>query len=256
MISFGLIKNKKNYETRADLFNFLIILITLLFFIFILRSQNSFGEPRWYFPLLFSSLICVGRASTFFYNVLKNQHKKLAIIILIVMVVFGGYYQVKHADFIIDIKIDSYFGIKEAGLFLKENSFDKNSLVIVAAQPQMAYYSELEVIHPVSFSGWDGTNEDSPFEDFIIALEDTPNAKYVVVTFSEPGQPSWMAQSTYVQENSGKAFQVWEIPFTNTKVNFGTGEQDIKQSIAYENIKFKLLAIKQEVFIYEISRTK
>ena len=254
-LSIGLIKTKKNYETRADLFNFIVIIITLLFFILILRSQNSFGEPRWYFPLLFSSLICISRASVFLSNFLKNYGKNLSVVFLILVIVFGGYYQVKHADFIINAKIDTYSGVKEAGLFLKETTLDKNALVIVAPQPQMAYYSELAVKHPKRFSGWNGTKEETPLEDFMHALNETFRAKYIVVTFSEPGHPSWMAKTTHTRDNSGQIYRIWEIPFMDTKINFGTGEQNIRKSMSYGDITFKLLTIKQDAFVYGISRT-
>jgi len=47
----------------------------------------------------------------------------------------------------------------------------------------------------------------------------------------------------------------WEIPFMNTTIDFVNQKQEVKLEKTYGNITFKLLAIKQDAFIYNITRS-
>jgi hypothetical protein len=58
-----------------------------------------------------------------------------------------------------------------------------------------------------------------------------------------------MRRDTYTQD--GK-FAKWEIPFMDTTIDFTTGQQDIKQEKTYGPITFKLIAVKQDAFLYRI----
>ena len=248
IISFGYIKKMKT-NTRADIFNIITIIITLAFFIFVLRTPDGIGESRWYFPLLLGAFVCISRASLIIVDYIKKYNKHLTIGILILIIVFGGYYQIKQADGIIKEKINSFEGIRQASIYIKENS-NENDIIVSVAVPQVIYYAERNVVQPDKIAEWTGAGEQLPFENFMQALKNFPNAKYFLVSFSQTGNPDWM---TRVYGNNGQV-TVWEIPFMDTKIDFANQQQEIKRDKTYDTITFTLLDIKQDVFIYEIKR--
>lgn len=248
ILSIDQIRNVEKRTTRSDLFHLITIIVTLGFFIFILRSQTSFGEPRWYFPMLLGTLVAISRSSLFLLDYLRKYNKQIVLFIFILLIGFGGYYQLQHSSQIIEVKIDSFQGIKDAGLLLRDIS-EPNDLIIVAPQPQMAYYSERNVIHPKRFINWEGDKEDVPQDELFDKIRETPEAKYLVVSFSEQGHPSWMKRVQYTQNGQMAA---WEIPFMDTKIDFVNNVQEIRQSKTFGDLTFNLLDVKQDVFIYEI----
>ncbi len=250
-LSLGRIKKINNCDTKADFFIIITIILTLAFFIFVLRTQDSFGEPRWYFPLLLGTFICISRASVTLTNYIKPYSKNISIGLLILLIGYGGYYEVQHADFIIKNKIPSYEGIRQAGLYLKEIS-NENGLIITIARPQIAYYAERSVRLPMELTSWNaGKHYEVPFEAVLEGIKENKDVKYLLVSFSEPNHPEWMKR---IQYNQNGQMIVWEIPFMDTKIDFAAQQQDIKQEKTYGDITFRLLDVKQEVFIYEVKR--
>jgi len=251
VISFGHIRNNK--ELKSDLFVFLTIFLTLAYFIFYQRDL-SVGEPRWYFPLLLGSLICVSKGTLMVANFFKRYHKYLPLTIIVLLIGFGGYHEVKHADNIINIKLGSYQGIKDAGLFLKEVSEEEDIFVAVPI-PQPSYYGERKGIQPRILLNKE-SNKDTNLEEFLIMLrkEENSNLKYLLVSFSEPNHPEWMKQVKYMQDPQTGQTRVsnWEIPFMNTTIDFLNGQQHVEQSKKYEDIEFRFIKIFQDVFVYEI----
>lgn len=254
-LSFGYLKKTRKSMARADLFNILAIVITLAFFILILRSPNTFGDPRWYLPLAFSAFICISRAAIVIADYIGKYNKYFGVIAILLLIGSGAYFGVKQADNIIESRIDSFEGIREAGLLLREIS-SPDDLIIVQPMPQTAYYAERSVSGPSFFTGWSGRNEDVPFELFLQKIEERKEARYVLVSFSEPNHPDWMKRIGHANHNGQTVMASWEIPFMDTRINFVTGEQDIKQSATYEDITFNLVDVKRDIFIYEIVRAK
>ncbi len=244
ILTFGHIKKDK--ISRANLFNILIIIITLAFFIYILRTPDTFGEPRWYYPLIFSSFICFSHSILLISDYLKKHNKAFAVIFLVLVVILAGYYQVKTGDAVVKNKIDSFTGMREAGLLLKEIS-NEDDLILTLGMPQVEYYSEKKTVHAREWVK-DDPESIAHFASSLISLKDNPNIKYILVSFSEPGYPDWMKR--IVQSNGGVI--AWEIPFMETKIDFAGQKQDIKESRKYGGITFNLVAIKQDVFVYEI----
>jgi len=243
----GHIKTTKDESVRSDLFSIISLIIILSYFIFVLRTQNIFGESRWYFPLLLASFICISRASVLISDYLGKYGKHIGVIALIILLGLGGYGQIIRADMAVKAKIDSFEGTREAGLLLKEIS-GENDIIVSQPVPQVIYYSERKVLQPEQIAGAEGNKY--PPEQFLQGLENNPDAKYLLISFSEPGHPDWMVR-TYT---SNGAIAGWEILLTDTRVNFVTGEQDIKEEVSYGDITFKLVDIKRDVFIYEIIR--
>ncbi|MEK6844145.1 MAG: hypothetical protein AABX83_01835 [Nanoarchaeota archaeon] len=245
--SFGLMKKEGGTRVRADLFNFLTIVITLAFFIYVLRSPTNFGEARWYLPMAFACFILIARAATSITDYIKPYSKHAAIILLCALIAIGGYYEFKQGSDSIKGKLDSFQGIKEASILIKEMS-DKEDLVLTLGQPQVEYYAERNTLNARVWGGkYSSDDVGGHFESTMQKIKENPQVRFIVITFSEPAYPEW------AKKNSGN---VWEIPFMQTKIDFSTGEQQINQELQYDkyNLKFKLIAVKNEVFIYEILR--
>tara|TARA_Y100000310_G_C20681611_1_gene816302 strand:- start:2758 stop:3303 length:546 start_codon:yes stop_codon:yes gene_type:complete len=179
-----------------------------------------------------------------------TKNKKIAFIILASLFIFVGLLQLNLTNNLIHEKKNSFKGLKDAGLFIREIS-NQEDLVISQAMPQTIYYSERQVAQPEHIVGIKGKSYS--LEDFLNGLEDFHNAKYLLISFSEPGHPEWMKKINYANYEGKTLISSWEIPFMYTKIDFLNAEQEIKQSVNYGNITFNLLDIKQDVFIYEIN---
>lgn len=257
IFSLGHIKKESNTELKSDIFVITSIIITLLFFILVLREPDkaNFGEPRWYFPLLLGALICISKATTtisdYVIKYSSKYGKQIAAVLIIVLVGFGAYYEISSANSIIKNKIPSFEGIKQASLYLKDNA-NENDIILSVPEPQTEYYSEKHVINPNKWGYWERYN--IPFEPFLDAIRNDTNVKYLLVSFSEPNHPEWMKKVAYANVNGQTVVASWEIPFMDTKVDFLNNIQDVKQSKSYGDLTFNLVGVKQDVFIYKIVR--
>ncbi len=245
-LSFG--QWRKNRADRADVFNLIMIITTLAFFIFVLRMQGTFGEARWYYPLLFPSIIFVARGELAIFELVKLYSKKAAIILVLILMVTGGYYQMSAGDQAIRGRLHSFEGIRDASLLIKDIS-DKEDKILTLGQPQVEFYSERSTLHARDWVGGDATQLEH-FGRTLEALKNNTNVKYILISFSEPNYPAWMQKVT-ANPSTGQVIS-WEIPFTLSKIYFTTGEQKILPEVNYGDIKFKLVTIKKEVFVYEI----
>ncbi len=254
IFSFGYFRKPENKTIRNDFFNLIMIFVMLSYFLFIQKRTDNFGEPRWYYPLLLGSLICISKGALFITDYIKKYSKQISVIILILLIGYGGYYELRHADMIIKDKINSFNGIKQAGLFLKDIS-NKDDIIVSVPETQAAYYAERKVLGPDDVLN----KSDITLEEFINAIKKDENKKirYVIVTFSEPNHPTWMRQDEYFTDpQTGQVgFSNIKIPFMNTTIDITNQKQDIKQSVSYQTITFNLLTIKDDAFVYEIKRS-
>jgi len=250
-IYFRKIRSVRFNEVKSDIFILLTIIITLSYFIFIQRATD-FGEPRWYFPLLLGTFICISQGTIFLSDFIKKHNKKLAIALIIILIVYGGYYQVKYTDAVIVPKVTSFEGIKEAGLFIKSHSSQTDKVISVPA-PQPAYYAERDIIRPFELFE-NKSNKDIAFDEFLNKIKDREDIRFIIVTFSEPNHPQWMRYDEYYArpDNGQNILIAWHIPFMNSSVNLLTGESDLKQEQTYGNITFKFAYGRNDAFVYEI----
>lgn len=255
-ISFGYLKISENKKARSDLFIFLTFALTFAYFILFQRNQ-AVGEPRWYFPILLASFICISNGTLFIADYVKKYSKHISILVILVLIGYGGYYELKHGDMIIKAKVNSFNGVKQIGLFVKQIS-GENDMLIGMSNPQVGYYAERKSRGPVTFKEPMRLDREGTLEEFLSDLEkeENRNIRYIYITFSEPNHPEWMKRESYTQNpQTGQIMLAkWEIPFMDTSIDFTTGQQDIKQSIRYENIEFKLLKIVDDALLYEINR--
>ena len=254
--SLGYIKKRRNnFKLKGDIFFLISLIVTMSYFIFYQRSPGI--DPRWYYPILLSSFVCIARASLsipiFVKKYTKNNLKKyskaistLAVIFVIFFLLSGAYFQVKQADQITKSKIPSFNGLRQASLFVKEIS-QPDDVIVCVSRPQPAYYAERLTIRPGEKDG--KYDVEITLNNFLNYLKDPVNGKlkFMIVTFSQSHHPIWMQR---IQGNQ------WQIPFMDTIIDFQTGQQKIEKTKSYSEygITFNLLTIKDDAFVYEIQR--
>jgi len=169
-------KEKKYYN---DLFMFISIFFIEAAFIFIIWD----AENRWLIAMSLGLFVFSAKGILLVYDsIKKNINKILAIVILILILASGTYFQIKHADEIIKIKIPSYMPVKEAGIWLKEHSHP-GDVVFSRSWPQNNYYSERETFT------FDSQNETKKQE--LLTLLKEKNTKFYILSVFEPGR-EWM----------------------------------------------------------------
>src|SRR3989344_3305333 len=140
VLSFDLILKNKSNENYNDLFIFLWLFVTLAYFIFLERD----AEDRWLLPIALPLLILVGKGLYFVYDLIKKYQKHVAITVFIILILIGGYLQLARASETINAKKDSYQEVKEASLWIKDNS-NPNDIIFSKSSTQMTYYAKRQV---------------------------------------------------------------------------------------------------------------
>jgi len=123
----------------AGLFSIISIIIVWAFYIFYIRAI----EDRWVFLGLPFIFLLIGSALVSLKDFIKRYNKGIAIALVIILVVISGYFQLTHANQLIDNKKDSYVQIKDAALWMKGQSV-RGDRIFTISNTQTMYYSERE----------------------------------------------------------------------------------------------------------------
>ena len=129
IIKWPLIKkiraNSENLEIKSDIFNMILIVCVLFFFIFVIRPSQGY-EYRWFFPLLPGMLVFTSKGIITFSEYASKllSYKKIAIIFILIILSIGIYTQIVHANKIIKIKLDSYSQVRDCLLYTSPSPRD------------------------------------------------------------------------------------------------------------------------------------
>ena len=173
----------KDENIRKKLF----ILIWILLPIIIFGLITSVVEERYLMLTLPFLSFLIAHGCLVIKKYLKIDEKIIAVIIIALLVI-GGYSQLTFADSLIKDKKDSFIHLKYAGEWLKQNT-KETDYTIAAGQPQFMYYSERNI------EGFTATKEE--FQGKIDKLK----PKYMILTKLEPS-PEWTY--SWPQENQDK----------------------------------------------------
>lgn len=168
-LSFDLILKNKSNNNHNDLFIFLWILITLSYFIFLERD----AEDRWLLPITLPLLVLSGKGLYFIYDLIKKYQKHIALTVFLILILISSYFQLSRASEIINAKKDSYREVKDAALWVKENS-NENDVIFSKSVTQMTYYARRRVL---GFGG-----NETEFKNEIKKY----HPKYIVFSIFEP----------------------------------------------------------------------
>jgi hypothetical protein len=179
----------KNEKLKKDLFIWLWIIVPVLSYSLIeITSGTAIFYDAFILPIFPAIFIVISSAFFDVYSLIAKSSKAVAVLLLILAIIFATYPQLHYADTIIKGKVNSYNGIKEMGLYLKQVS-SPNDFVVSSAVPAITYYSEL--------STYKFPQDSSSFNEFI--KEKKP--KFMVLTAFEASPPwvnEWLVNNTQV----------------------------------------------------------
>lgn len=201
-LSFDLIlKGEKKYKN--DLFMFLLIIFVLFFFMYFTIT----AESRYLMPMSLAIFAFSAKGILLIYNLVKKHTKKFFAIFVLLIIIFSGiYFQLNHTSKLIDMKKNSYGEIKQAALWIKENSIPSDKIITTSIY-QTIYYAERETrpFNPKK-NPLDRTirGDRTDLENYI----ETEKPKFIIVSIFEE-VPNWGME--YIQENQHRleAVQVY-----------------------------------------------
>ena len=139
-LGLDLLAKPENFDIKRDLFLLLILIIPFVSMSFLLNHN----EDRYIFTFFPAAFLLISNAIIFISSLIKKKNKPLAFVFIGIILVSLAYFQIAAADSLIKNKIDSYAQVKQAGLWLKDNSAPGD--YIVTNSYQIRYYSERERI--------------------------------------------------------------------------------------------------------------
>ncbi len=199
ILGFDVLIKGEDIKLKRNLFLFLIFLIPIITVSFSI-SHNF--EDRY----IFNSLPAIFIVSSAFimrsYEFIKKKNKIVAVLFLILLLAIIAYSQMGHADSLIKNKKDSYSQVKQAGLWLKQNS-EKSDIIITNSLPQISYYSERKVmVIPLEK------------ENLTSLISSNPNIKFYLVSAFE-GHQEWMY--SFPQEHNFTVVQAYFVDASGTQ---------------------------------------
>ena len=136
ILGFDLVlKNNKSFSSK---FLVLIwILIPLLYFGF----GVSHFEDRYIFMAFPAMFFIIALALGKLQESITKYSKPLAAILIILLLAFSGFQLIKGSDEIIKSRLDSFGPVKEAGIWIKQNT-NPQDIIMTRSHPPNTYYSE------------------------------------------------------------------------------------------------------------------
>jgi len=136
----------------------------------------------------------------------KKIDKKLIFLAFLIILLFGGYLQLSHASKIIELRVDSYASVRDAGLWIKENS-ELGDLVITDSLPQITYYSERESVFSREEAEVDELMKDKDTKYLVVsAFENSPEWY-----FGYPTKHNLTAVQAYFTPNDQPLLAIYDV---------------------------------------------
>ncbi len=172
--------------------NILILLWIIIPFVFFAFFAGQIAEDRYLSYIYPATFFVISLALLKIYSLIKKFNVTLALCAVLLVIILSAITQTGYADRIIKVKSTSYIQFKQAGSWIKENSYEEDK-IISTGEPQLNYYAERDIIY------WP---EDYEIDEF---LDKNKNVKYLVLSALEPS-PQWTY--SWPQENQDKVVPV------------------------------------------------
>ncbi|MBS3098887.1 glycosyltransferase family 39 protein [Candidatus Pacearchaeota archaeon] len=184
----------KSKLASMHLFNLLVLAMGLGFFIFFLRA----AEDRYLFMIFLPLLVFTSLGLVYVSNFLRKYSKLLGVIFLLAILFFGAYYQLKLANEIIVSRASTFRQMKEAFLWVKENTPEDAVFLGMGVEPYAIYYSERPV------EAW-------PQKDFENSVEQViENSDYLVINAFHPTEEKI---TNYINQNLQNRLETAYVSF-------------------------------------------
>jgi hypothetical protein len=194
ILYLDIIAKDRRAAFNPEIFSIISLVIVSAFYIFYIRGT----EDRWVFLWLPFIFFFVSNSIDKISELVEGYAKGLGIIILVGLLLIVVYSQYTHGNELILNKKDSYAPIKQAALWMKDNS-NKTDLIVSASITQTTYYSERNVS---TFSSAAKTPEE--YNQFIYQNE----PRFIEVSAFE-GQPEWLNSWIDVNQKSLNPVKVY-----------------------------------------------
>jgi len=177
-LGFDLLIKGKDFNLNKSFYLLLLLIIPILTVSF---SLANVPEDRYIINAVPAIFIFSAVFLTKTYNTFKKNGKYIAFIIILIFLAYVAYLQLNIADQMIKQKKESFIFLKQAGLWMRENT-DSSSTFIASGHPMLMYYSHR------SGRGFPDTEE-----EFIELKASNPRLDYFLVTHPaiQPGNPQW-----------------------------------------------------------------
>ena len=180
-LGYDMVLKNENKKLKSNLFIVLWFLIPLAGI-----SLSAGFEPRYILAILPAAFIIISLMLIKLYKFISKYNKYIAIIVVSIILFSGVYSQASYGHNLVKGKQMSYYPVKQAGLWIKENS-NPEDVIISQSLYQNMYYSERDTYGFYSNKTKTKMTEEE-FDEFIIGLK----PKYLVISVFEPGfTPEW-----------------------------------------------------------------
>ncbi len=141
-LGFDLLIKGKAKKLKKDLYILLWGLTVMFSMGFVAATTGFMFEPRFIFPAMPVLFVIIAMGFMKIYKLLAKYNKQAAILVVLGILIFGGYSQVTFADKLINAKKDSFALQKPAGEWLKSHTSKGDTLFTCSLTVPMMYYSE------------------------------------------------------------------------------------------------------------------
>jgi len=162
--------NQKNTVQNSYLFLYLWLIFSYLFFAYV--GYGTYMEERYYFAFYPAIFLFAATGLMFIYDILKKHYKMMGIVLILAIIAYAGYIDIVHTNSIINAKIDSFSQLREIGNYIKANTNQNDTFLIVEEQAEVSYYAQRKFILITKNS----TSE-------LLEHIKTSNPKYLVFSF-------------------------------------------------------------------------
>ena len=197
-LGFDLMLKEQAKKNSKYLFLILWAALPLITFSYFLgQSPGAYMEPRFMLEIFPAVFLITSNGFLKIYDWLKSYGKITALIVIILILFTGTFYQLRFGNITIKSKATSYLQVKEAALWMKENS-QGDDWIISASVPQTTYYSERSV------QGVGMSMNETEFNKIIQKLK----PKFMTISAFEP-HPKWYYEWPQKHTNSVKVVQAY-----------------------------------------------
>jgi len=185
----------KSKRLRKKLF----VIFFIIFLFFVWGYTRAYVEQRDYLSM---AVFLFGISGIGFFrlkSIISQYDKTLAFILMFGLLLIGAYYNIDWGIKLTEAKaISPYNSIKEAGLWLKENS-NENDIIYTTARKQIMYYADREVLDPMAVDY--KTPQKTP-EEIDEELKNNKNIKFIEMDVIEKRYPASEYLYNWIQNNS------------------------------------------------------
>lgn len=129
---------KKTKKLQSNLLLVLILSVFLSYFVFYIRG----AEDRWLFAASISMCVLTAKGLNYVIDKASRYGKYLSLILIILILGFGAYQEIKFANAIIKEKVQTYYQLKQGFEWIKKNTPGDSVILLSGMEVYLMYYGE------------------------------------------------------------------------------------------------------------------